>query len=74
LKDDMEEIILFSDLHFTAGDTIIGLDPLVRFDEAAASALTDHPDASHIVFMGDLTHHGTFYCRARRLWGFVSNQ
>jgi len=55
----MEKIILFTDLHFTAGDTIIGLDPLLRFDEAAARALGDHPDASHIVFMGDLTHHGT---------------
>ncbi len=55
----MEKIILFSDLHFTADDTIIGLDPLVRFDEAAAHALADHPDASHIVFMGDLTHHGS---------------
>ena len=55
----MEKIILFSDLHLTAGDRIIGLDPVARFDEAATSALADHPDASHIIFMGDLTHHGT---------------
>jgi len=55
----MEKIILFSDLHFTTGDTIIGLDPLVRFDEATAQALSDHPDASQIIVMGDLTHHGT---------------
>ena len=41
----MEKIILFTDLHFTAGDTIIGLDPLLRFDEAAARALGDHTDA-----------------------------
>ena len=55
----MEKILLFSDLHFTTGDTIIGLDPAVRFDEALAHALADHSDASHIIFMGDLTHHGT---------------
>jgi len=55
----MEKIILFTDLHFTAGETIIDLDPLARFDEAAAHALIDHPDATHIIVMGDLTHHGT---------------
>lgn len=55
----MEKILLFSDLHFTAGDSIIGLDPLARFNEAAERALVGHPDASHIIFMGDLTHHGT---------------
>jgi len=55
----MEKILLFSDLHFTAGDSIIGLDPLARFNEAAEHALVGHPDASHIIFMGDLTHHGT---------------
>jgi len=55
----MEKIILFSDLHITVGDTIIGLDPLVRFDDVAALALAAHNDASHIVFMGDLTHNGT---------------
>ena len=56
----MTKIIVITDLHITsAGDTIIRLDPVVRFQSVLDAALTDHPDARMLILMGDLTHHGT---------------
>ena len=56
----MAKIIVITDIHITsAGDTIIGLDPVVRFQSVLDAALTDHPDARMLILMGDLTHHGT---------------
>ena len=56
----MTKIIVITDIHITsAGDTIIGLDPVVRFQSVLDAALTDHPDARMLILMGDLTHHGT---------------
>jgi len=53
----MQKILVFSDLHIQ-NDTIIGLDPIVRFNDAFSHALENHPDAQAIVLMGDLTHSG----------------
>ena len=55
----MQKVLLLSDLHLReAGKTIIGLDPLARFKAALDQAITDHPDADHLILMGDLTHSG----------------
>lgn len=55
----MHKALLFTDLHITqAGETIIGLDPLARFEMALAHALTTQPDAEHVIILGDLTHNG----------------
>ncbi len=54
-----DKIIVMSDIHIVApGETIIGLDPSARFAAGLAHALATHPDASRIVLIGDLTHHG----------------
>ena len=54
-----DKALIFTDLHITVdGETIIGLDPLDRFREALAHALTRHGDAHHIILLGDLTHNG----------------
>lgn len=56
----MHKVIVFTDIHIRdQGGTIIGLDPVARFTQGLAHALAHHPDASHIVISGDLTHHGT---------------
>lgn len=53
------KILVFSDIHYQdPGETIIGLDPRERFETALAHALAHHPDATRIVLLGDLTHHG----------------
>ena len=55
----MTKIIVMTDIHITKKrNKIIGLDPMERFQNAYTSALRDHPDASLIILMGDLTHHG----------------
>lgn len=52
--------LIFTDLHVTAeGRTIIGLDPAARFAEGLAHALARHPDAQHLILLGDLVHTGT---------------
>lgn len=51
----MEKLLIFTDLHIKEG-TIIGLDPVKRFADALAHALSHHADAQGIVLMGDLTH------------------
>ncbi|MFT5945371.1 MAG: hypothetical protein ACI93B_001905, partial [Yoonia sp.] len=40
----MTKIIVITDIHITSvGDTIIGLDPMMRFQSVLDAALTDHP-------------------------------
>ncbi|MEJ6395350.1 metallophosphoesterase [Gymnodinialimonas sp. 2305UL16-5] len=57
--DVPHKALIFTDMHITrAGETIIGLDPLARFEEALAHALARHPDAAQILLLGDLTHTG----------------
>lgn len=56
----MRKILVFTDPHITPrGESIIGLDPLERFNEGLTHALTHHPNAERVVITGDLTHHGT---------------
>lgn len=53
------KFLVFTDLHITrAGDDIIGLDPLARFEDGLRHALANHGDADRIVITGDLTHDG----------------
>lgn len=55
----MHKLLVMTDIHIVeAGERIIGLDPLARFEAALAQSLRDHPDASALILMGDLTHHG----------------
>lgn len=59
MADHFDKALIFTDLHITApGQTIIGLDPLARFKEGLAHALSRHPDAQHLILLGDLTHTG----------------
>ncbi len=59
MADEMAKFLVFSDLHLVdEGDEIIGLDPLARFCDGLEHALSQHPDASRVVLLGDLTHHG----------------
>lgn len=56
----MTKLLILTDIHLTeATQTIIGLDPLARFQEVLSAATRDHPDAAAVLLMGDLTHHGT---------------
>lgn len=56
---DLDKIIILTDVHLRAGGkTIIGLDPLARFDEAYQAAITAQPNAKALIIMGDLTHSG----------------
>lgn len=54
----MAKIIVFTDLHITVDDMIIGLDPHARFEQGFLHALDRHPDADRIVCTGDLTNRG----------------
>ncbi len=55
----MQKLLVMTDIHIVeAGQSIIGLDPLARFNLALSEALRDHPDAAALILMGDLTHHG----------------
>ncbi|QXT41237.1 metallophosphoesterase [Gymnodinialimonas ceratoperidinii] len=59
MEDHFDKALIFTDLHITPpGETIIGLDPLARFAEGLAHALARHPDAQHIILLGDLAHSG----------------
>ncbi len=54
-----QKIICFSDTHFVEhGETIIGIDPVARFERGLNHALATHPDADRVMIVGDLTHHG----------------
>jgi len=56
----MQKVIVLTDLHILPkGDRIIGLDPAARFGHVMADALRQHPDATHVILTGDLTHNGT---------------
>lgn len=69
----MIKIIVISDVHITSeGDTIIGLDPMMRFQLVLDAAVRDHPDAEIIVLLGDLTHHGTVD-QYQRLYDALAN-
>lgn len=59
MEEHFDKALIFTDLHITPpGQTIIGLDPLARFKDGLAHALDRHPDAQHIILLGDLTHTG----------------
>ncbi|MFV2053072.1 metallophosphoesterase [Aliiroseovarius sp. YM-037] len=54
------KILVFTDVHITkAGQQIIGLDPLERFQTGLRHALGHHPDAERLIVMGDLVHFGS---------------
>ena len=56
-----KKILLMSDLHITKPEVnIAGLDPISRFYGCLEHASINHPDASHLFLMGDLTHHGLY--------------
>ncbi len=53
------KIIVMTDIHLKPrGETIIGIDPWVRFESALTHAMARHPDAARLILMGDLVHHG----------------
>ncbi len=55
----MQKLLVISDIHICKeGETIIGLNPLARFQQVLDTALTAHPDANALILLGDLTHHG----------------
>ena len=60
MSQTLRKIIALTDLHVTrAGEDIIGLDTAARLSQTLAHAIAHHPDATAIILMGDLTHHGT---------------
>jgi 3',5'-cyclic AMP phosphodiesterase CpdA len=55
----MQKILIFTDIHLTdAGNTIINLDPMQRFQQGLEHAIANHSDATRVILTGDLTHHG----------------
>lgn len=59
MTDFAHKVIFLTDIHITKpGRTIIGLDPTERLRACLSHAAENHPDASALVVMGDLTHHG----------------
>lgn len=53
------KLLVLTDPHLVeSGGDIIGLDPARRLTDVLEHALDHHPDAAHIVILGDLTHHG----------------
>lgn len=66
----MHKILIFTDLHVRGiGQTVLGVDALERFTEALAHAVRNHPDATHIVLLGDIVHSGkvTEYQRVKNV-------
>ncbi len=64
----MQKLLIFTDIHIVPEDAdIIGLDPMVRFQQGLSHALATHPDAARIIITGDLAHHGagTEYARLK---------
>ena len=56
----MKKLLFISDPHITApGHTIIGLDPKARMKAVLDAAVADHPDATALILLGDLTHDGS---------------
>ncbi|MEO0762787.1 MAG: metallophosphoesterase [Pseudomonadota bacterium] len=59
MGEHFDKALIFTDLHIVPeGETIIGLDPAERFAEGLAHALARHPDAQHLILLGDLVHTG----------------
>lgn len=55
----MRKILAISDIHLRSIEkNIIGLNPLKQFKKALSHGLKNHPDAEHIILMGDMTHSG----------------
>lgn len=55
----MDKVLVLTDLHVRGvGQTNLGVDALERFVEGLEHATTNHPDAAHIVLMGDIAHSG----------------
>lgn len=55
----MTKLLAFTDTHLrSAGEMIIGLDPYAKLAGALEHAQRRHPDAEHIVFMGNLVNSG----------------
>ncbi|MDB4245894.1 metallophosphoesterase, partial [Amylibacter sp.] len=55
----MRKVLVISDIHLRSKKrNIIGLDPLRQFTEALSHALKKHPDAEHMILIGDMTHSG----------------
>ena len=55
----MRKALVISDIHLRSKKrNIIGLDPLRQFTEALSHALKKHPDAEHMILIGDMTHSG----------------
>lgn len=56
----MSKILIMTDPHITLeANRLAGLDSYERFGLGLAHAAAHHPDADHLVVMGDLTHYGT---------------
>ncbi|SFR55537.1 phosphodiesterase [Litoreibacter janthinus] len=69
------KLIVLTDTHMVeSGGNIIGLEPAERLTEVLDHALQSHPDAAHLVILGDLTHHGRAaqYARLRDLLAHVA--
>ncbi len=59
MSEPFHKALIFTDPHITRdGETLIGLDPLDRFHDALSHALARHPDAQHLILLGDLVHTG----------------
>ncbi len=70
-----DKLLIFTDLHIESdGRSIIGLDPLARFEEGLTHALAHHEDAQALVLLGDLTHHGKRDQYARLQQALSSNR
>ena len=55
----MQKLLVISDPHICEPNkTIIGLDPNARFERVLDAAIAAHPDATALILLGDLTHHG----------------
>jgi 3',5'-cyclic AMP phosphodiesterase CpdA len=58
----MDKVLVLSDVHMRSeGQTIIGLDPLARLVKALEHATDRHPDAQHLVLLGDIAHSGKIF-------------
>lgn len=53
------KIVLFSDVHLTAGRALAGVDPDARFRGALAHAAANHGDAEALFILGDLADDGS---------------
>lgn len=55
----MRKILVISDIHIRSIEkSIIGLSPLKQFKNALSHGQKNHPDAEHLILMGDIAHSG----------------